>query len=129
MTINKKTLVIIILPIICSFQSQKNHSKVLLLEAKYTCKCLKTLNKEIKRLEKKADRREKKTYKVGGKDKPLFGGDSLDFDLDGCRNSKRNGRAKKYINALSEEERMKFEKKVLRATKKKCPKIYKQIMN
>ena len=129
MTTNKKILVIIILPFLCSFYPQKNQSEIISLEAKYTCRCLEIVNKKAIRLEKKVERREKKTYKVGGKDKPLFGGYALDFNLDDCRNRKRNRKAKEYINSLSEEGKMEFESKVLREAKKKCPIIYKRIMN
>ena len=123
----KKIAILIVLPILCFFQPKKNKSKIVSLDAKYTCKCLKIVDKKAQRLEKKVERQEKKSYKYGGRREPKFGGYSLDFNLDECRNEKRNKKVKNYIESLDEDEKSKFDRKVLKAAKRRCPDVYKRV--
>lgn len=123
----KRALILLSLPMLCSFQPNTVQSKIISIDAKHTCKCLKFVDKEIKRLDKKVEQREKLNYNHKGENKPLFGGNSLEFDLEGCRNGKRNRKIKEYINALDEIERSNFDRKVLKAVKRKCPDVYKRI--
>ena len=75
----KRVIILIGLPIFCSFQPNNNQPEMISLDAKYTCNCLKTVVKKVRRLENKVERQEKKTYKYGKKNKPLFEGYSIIF--------------------------------------------------
>ena len=100
-----------------SSQMDKNAKK----DAKHYCQCLNKLERKTKKLEKKAERLQKKrnkNYRSGDK---LFGGYTLDFDLEGCVEKKRNRKGRNFIKKLSEEDKKRYQKKVKSWTRKKCP--------
>jgi len=94
-----------------------DNKKVVNIEARNNCKCLKSFDRKF-------DRTEKKIRHQGKRDNNRLWGISIDFNIEDCLNKKRSKKIKKHINSLSIKAKEKFDRKVRRVMRKKCPEVY-----
>ncbi len=109
--------------ILANTQSNAQVKRYVNAEIKAHCKCLKSYEKKSKKAEKKYEKKDHDESSSDDTNERLFGGHSVDFNLDECLNQKRNNKLKGYIEVIDGREKRRFIRKVKRKIKKKCPNI------